>query len=43
MAMRSPVSTPDRHARLLLAAVVVAGLVVFVWLVSTLFTAAFSG
>jgi hypothetical protein len=41
MAMRNPVSTPDRHARLLLAAVVVAAVAVFVWLVTTLFTAAF--
>lgn len=41
MAMRNPVSTPDRHARFALLALVVAALVVFIWLVTTLVSAAF--
>lgn len=42
MAMRhDTASSPDRRARLLLAAVVALTLVMFVWLVSTLATAAF--
>lgn len=40
--MRSPVSTPDRHARLGLAMVVAAAVAMFVWLVATLFIAAFA-
>jgi len=43
MAMRNPASTPDRHARIVLAAVVLVAVVVFVWLVSMLVFAAFGG
>ncbi|HVM07983.1 MAG TPA: hypothetical protein VM345_05960 [Acidimicrobiales bacterium] len=43
MAMRrNDVATPDRHARLLLAAVLAVAAVVFVWLVATLAMSAFS-
>lgn len=40
--MRSPASTPDRHARLGLAVMVAAAVAMFAWLVAALFTAAFA-
>lgn len=39
--LRQPRATPDRHARLVLAALVLAALAMFGWLVVTLADAAF--